>query len=61
MNAAENIHEVRLPNIYIPSKIIYYVLSLTVIIVLAIKEVVFSKVRQILSNIFAIHYGDIKD
>ena len=43
MNAIENMHEVRLPNIYIPSKIICYILSLTVIIVLAIKEVVFSR------------------
>ena len=31
------------------------------IIVLAIKAVGFSKVRQILSDIFAVHYGNIKD
>ena len=61
MNAIENMHEVRLPNIFILSKIIHYILPLTVIIVLAIKGVIFSKVRQTLSNIFAIHYGDIKD
>ena len=40
---------------------VYYILSLTIIIVLAIKSVGFSKVRQTISNIFAMHYGDIKD
>ena len=31
------------------------------IIVMAIKAVGFSDARQTLSNIFAMHYGDIKD
>ena len=31
------------------------------IIVMAIKAVGFSDVRQTLGNIFAMHYGDIKD
>ena len=61
MNAIENMHEVRFPNIYILSHIIYYILPLTINIVLTIKAVGFSKVRQTLSNIFAMHYGDIKD
>ena len=61
MNAKENMHEVRFPNIYILSHIIYYIVPLTIIIVLAIKAVSFSKVRQTLSTIFSIHYGDIKD
>ena len=34
---------------------------ITMIIVMAIKAVGFSDVRQTLSNIFAMHYGDIKD
>ena len=50
MNAIENMHEVRFPNIYILSNIIYYILPLTVIIAMAIKSVGFSKVRQTLSN-----------
>ena len=53
--------EVRFPNIYILSDIVCYIVPLTVIIVLAIKAVGFSKVRKTLSTIFAIHYGDIKD
>ena len=51
MNAKENMHEVRFPNIYILSHIIYYIVPLTIIIVLAIKAVGFSKVRQTLSTI----------
>ena len=47
MNAIENMHEVRFPNIYILSNIIYYILPLTVIIAMAIKSVGFSKVRQL--------------
>ena len=43
MNAKENIHEVRLPNIHMLSHIIYYILSLTLIIVLAIKQWVFQR------------------
>ena len=50
MNAIGNLHEVRFPNIYILSNIIYYILPLTVIIAKAIKSVGFSKVRQTLSN-----------
>ena len=61
MSAKETMHEVRFPNIYIISYIIYCILLLTTITVLAIKAVGFSNVRQTLSNIFAIHYGDIKD
>ena len=57
MNAIENMHKVRLSNIYILSHIVYYILPLTIIIVLAIKAVGFSKVRQTLSIIFAMHYG----
>ena len=61
MNSKENIHEVRFPNIYMLSYIIYYIVSLTLVIVLTIKAVGFSKARQTLSTIFAMHYGDIKD
>ena len=61
MIAKENMHEGRFPNIYILSHIIYYIVPLTIIIVLAIKSSRFSKVRQNLSTIFAMHYGDIKD
>ena len=46
MNATENMHEVRFPNIYILSHIIYYILPLTIIIVLGIKEVGFSKTKS---------------
>ena len=54
-------YEVRFPNIYILSHIFYYIPPLAIIIALAIKAVYFSKVRQTFSNIFAMHYGDIKD
>ena len=46
MNATENMHEVRFPNIYILSHIIYYIPPLTIIIVLGIKEVGFSKTKS---------------
>ena len=59
MNAIENMHEVRFPNVYILSHVIYYIPPLTIIIALEIKAVGFSKVRQTFSNIFAVHYGDI--
>ena len=42
-------------------KNIYYILPLTIIVILAIKALGFPKVRQGLSNIFGMHYGDIKD
>ena len=61
MNAIENMPEVRFSNIYILSHFIYYIRPLTIIIALAIKAVGFSKVRQTFSNIFAMHYGDIKE
>ena len=61
MNAKENMHEVRFYDIYIPSHIIYYIVPLTIIIVLAIKAVGFSKVRQTLCTKFAMDYGDMKD
>ena len=48
MNATETMHEVRFPNIYIPSHIIYYIPLLLIIIVLAIKEVAFSKTGNIM-------------
>ena len=51
----------RFPNIYILSYIIYYIVSLTLVIVLTIKAVGFSKARQTHSTIFAMDYGDIKD
>ena len=54
-------HEVRFSNIYLLSDIIYYILPLTIIIGLQTKAVRFSKVGDSLSNIFAMHYGDIKD
>ena len=54
-------HEVRLPNIYILSHINYYIPPLITIIAFAIKAVGFPKVRQTFSNIFAMHYGGIKD
>ena len=61
MNAKENMHEVRFPSIYILSHVIYYIVPLTTIIVLAIKAVGLSKIRQTLSTKLAMHYGDIKD
>ena len=61
MNAIENMRGVRFPNIFMLSHIIYYFLLLTIIIVLVIKAIGFSKVRQTLSNIFALHNSDIKD
>ena len=54
-------HEVRFPNISILSHIVCYVPSLTIIIAVEIKAAGFSKVRQISSNIFSMHYADIKD
>ena len=51
MNAIEDMHEVRVSNIYILSHISYYIHPLTIIIALAIKTV----------EVFAIQYGDIKD
>ena len=56
----QNMHEVRFPNIYILSRIIYYIFRLTIIIVLAIKAVGFSKVRLAVSNILVMQYCDIK-
>ena len=61
MNAIENMHEVRFPNVYILSHIIHYILPLTMIIVLVIKGVGLSKDMQTLSNTFDMHFGDIKD
>ena len=61
MNAKEKMHEVRFPSIYILSHIIYYIVPLAVIIVLAVKALGFSKVRQTLSTTFAMRYDDIKD
>ena len=55
MNAIGKMHEVRFPNISILSHIFGYILPLTIIISLAIKAVGFSKVRQTLSIIFAMH------
>ena len=43
------------------SHIIYYIVPLTIIIVVAIKAVGFSKVWQTQSTKFAMHYDDIKD
>ena len=61
MNSIGNMHEVRFPTIYILWNIIYDILPLTIIIVLVIKKAIgFSKLRQDLSNILAMHYGDIK-
>ena len=51
MNAIENMHEVRFPNINILSHIIYCIHPLTIVIALAIKAV----------GIFAMQYGNIKD
>ena len=48
MNATENLHEVRFPNIYILSHIIYHIPPLLTIIVLAIEEVGFSKTKNII-------------
>ena len=61
MNAIGNMHEMRFSNMSILSHIVYYTAPLTIIIALVIKKVGFSKVRQTLRNIFARHYGDIKD
>ena len=61
MNAKENVHEVKFPNICILSHIIYHIVPLTIIIVLVINTAGFSKVRQTLSTKFAMHCGNIKD
>ena len=61
MIAKENMHEGKFPNIYILSHIIYYIVPLTIIIILAIKAEGFSKVRQTINTKFAMYYGDIKD
>ena len=61
MNVTRNTDEMRFPNIYMLLKTIFFVLPLTIIIVLAMKAVGFSKVGKILSNKFAMHYGDTKD
>ena len=61
MNAIKNLYEVRFPNISILSQIVCYIFVLTIIIALAIKAVGVSNVRQTVSNIFAMHYGDMKD
>ena len=45
-------HEVRFPNIYILSHIIYYIVPVTIIFCLAIKSVRFLKVRQTLVPYF---------
>ena len=47
MNTKKNMHEVRFPNVYILSSIIYYIVPSTIIIVLAINAVGFSKVIQV--------------
>ena len=60
MTCKENMDEVKFSNIYILSHIIYYIVLLTIIIVLAIKAVGFSKVRQSLSTKFSMHYGDME-
>ena len=54
-------YKVRFPNIYMLLHFIYYIVPLTINIVLAIKAVGFSKVRQTLSTKFAMDYFDIKD
>ena len=51
MNAIENMHEVRFPNIYILSHVISHIRPLAIKISLAIKAVGF----------LAMNYGDIKD
>ena len=61
MNTIENIDEVRFPNIYILPHSIYHAPPLTIINGLSVNAVGFSMDRQTFSNIFAIHYGDIKD
>ena len=61
MNPIGNMHDVRFRNISMLSHIVCYIPPLTIIIALAIKVVGFSKIRQTFSNIFAMHYGDIKD
>ena len=61
MDALGNMHKVRFRNISILPHIVFYIPPLTIIIPLAIKTEGFSKVRQTFSNIFAMHYGDIKD
>ena len=61
MNVIGNMHGLRLPNISILSYIICYISSLTIIIVLTIKAVGFTKIRKTFSNIFAMHCGEIKD
>ena len=61
MIAKEKMYEGRFPNIYTLLHIIYHIVPLTIIIVLAIKAVGFSKVRQSLSTKFAMYYADIRD
>ena len=61
MTAKENVHDVRFPNIYILSHIIYYFVPLIIVIVLIIKTVGLSKNRQTLNTKNSMHYVDIKD
>ena len=56
LNTIGKMHEGRFPNIYILLYIIYYIFPLSIIIVLAIKALGFSKARQNLSNFFEMHY-----
>ena len=51
MNVIRNIYEVRLPNTYILLYIIYYILPLTVIIVMTINVVGLLQARQTLSKL----------
>ena len=59
MSVIENMRQVGYPNIYI--LFTYCILPLAIAIALAIKVVGFSKVRQIFSKIFAMHYDYSKD
>lgn len=51
MNVIRNIYEVRFPNTYILLHIIYYILPLTVIIVMTINVVGLLQARQTLSKL----------
>ena len=51
MNAIENMHVVRFPNVYILSDIIYFIHPLTTIIDLAIKTLVFLQCIMVISKI----------
>ena len=59
MNTIRNMHELIFPNISILLNITYYILPLSIIVVLVVIAVGFKGHSS--CNIFAMHYGKIED